>query len=184
MLLGVALSPTAYRFTVKDYHRMAEADVFEPDDRVELVDGEVFEMAPIGSRHAATVRRLTAALRSGISDRAMLGVQDPVQVGDRSEPQPDVTLLRRRPDFYADHHPMPPDVLLVVEVADTSLRHDLLRKAPMYLAGGVPEVWVVDLVAGVVHVMRAEARTELRAGESISPLAFPDVVIEVAAILG
>jgi Uma2 family endonuclease len=181
---NVALSPTTYRFTVKDYHRMAEADVFEPDDHVELVDGEVFEMAPIGSRHAATVRRLTSALQSGVSDRAMLGVQDPVQIGERSEPQPDVTLLRWRPDFYADHHPMPPDVLLVVEVADTSLRHDLLRKAPMYLAGGVPEVWVVDLVAGVVHVMRAESTTELRAGESVSPLAFPDVVLDVAAILG
>jgi Uma2 family endonuclease len=181
---SVALSPMAHRFTVKDYHRMAEADVFEPDDRVELIDGEVFEMAPIGSRHAATVRRLTAVLQLGVSDRAILGVQDPVQIGERSEPQPDVTLLRRRPDFYSDHHPTPPDVLLVVEVADTSLRHDLLRKAPMYLAGGVPEVWVVDLVAGVVHVMRAEATMELRAGESISPLAFPDVVIEVAAILG
>lgn len=180
----MAFSPTAYRFTVKDYHRMAEADVFEPDDRVELIDGEVFEMAPIGSRHAATVRRLTEALRSGVSGRAILGVRDPVHIGEHSEPQPDVTVLRPRPDFYAAHHPTPPDVLLVVEVADTTLRHDLLRKAPLYLAGGVPEVWVVDLVAGVVHVMRPEATTVLRAGDALSPLAFPDVPLDVAAILG
>src|SRR5687767_12080532 len=107
----VALSPTAYRFTVKDYHRMAEADVFEPDDRVELVDGEVFEMAAIGSRHAACVSRLMHLILPVIGKRAILSPQQPIQVGEYSEPQPDVALLRWRDNFYADHHAMPPDVL-------------------------------------------------------------------------
>jgi Uma2 family endonuclease len=182
MLLGVALSPTAYRFTVKDYHRMAEADVFEPDDRVELVDGEVFEMAPIGSRHADCVTELSYLLWSQVGARTKVRVQQPIQIGGLSEPQPDLALVR--PTSYATQHPLAVDVLLVVEVSETSLRHDLIRKAPIYLAGGVPEVWVVDLVAGVLHVIRSDAASQHRAGESISPLAFPDVVIEVAAILG
>lgn len=128
---NVAFSPTTYRFTVKDYHRMAEADVFEPDDRVELVDGEVFEMAAIGSRHAAWVSRFSHLLWPQIAGRAIVSVQQPIQVGEYSEPQPDVALLRWRHDFYADHHPSPPDIHLVVEAADTSLRHDLVRKAPL-----------------------------------------------------
>ena len=179
---NVALSPTAYRFTVKDYHRMAEADVFEPDDRVELVDGEVVKMSPIGTRHAACVRRLTHSMMP-LGTRAIVSVQHPVQLGEFSEPEPDLALLCWRDDFYADHHATPPDIHLVIEVADTSLRHDLLRKAPLYIAGGVPEVWVVDLVADVVHVTRGGTTSPLRAGESLAPLAFPDLVLEVAAIL-
>ncbi len=180
---GVALSPTTHRFTVKDYHRMAEADIFEPDDRVELIDGEVFELPPMGSRHAAGVSRLNHHLRR-VGDEAIVSVQSPVQIGELSEPQPDLAILRFRDDFYENHHPMPPDIHLVIEVADTSLRHDLVRKAPLYVAGGVPEVWVVDLVAEVVHVIRGADSRQLRAGESLAPLAFPDLVLEVAAILG
>jgi Uma2 family endonuclease len=179
----VALSPTSYRFTVKGYHRMTEADVFKPDDRVELVDGEVVKMSRIGTRHSACVSRLSHLILPWIGRGAVVRIQLPIQIGDFSEPQPDVALVRWRDDFYADHHPMPPDIHLVVEVADTSLRHDLLRKAPLYIAGGVPEVWVVDLVAEVVHVSRGGSTSQLGAGDSVSPLAFPDVVLEVAAIL-
>ena len=172
----------SYRFTVKDYHRMAEADVFEPDDRVELVDGEVFEMAPIGSRHAECVTELSYLFWSRVGARAKVRVQQPIQVGELSEPQPDVALVRI--DSYANHHPLPADVLLVVEVAETSLRHDLLRKAPHYAAEGVKEAWVVDLGTGVLHVARGDTVFELRAGDSVAPLAFPDLVLEVTAILG
>ena len=169
---------------MKNYHRMAEADVFEPDDRVELLDGEVFEMSPMGTRHAACVTRLSHLLLPPAGDRMIVRVQLPIQVGEMSEPEPDIALLRWRDDFYADHHPMPPDVLLVIEVADTSLRHDLRRKAPLYVAGGIPEVWVVDLVAGALHVTRGVESQQLRAGVSLTPLAFPDLVVDVAAILG
>ena len=179
----VALSPTAYRFTVKDYHRMAEAEIFDPEDRVELIDGEVVEMSPMGSRHAACVSRLSHLLMPQAGERMIVRSQLPIQVGDFSEPEPDIALLRWRDDFYADHHPMPADVHLVIEVADTSLRHDLVRKAPLYIAGGVPEVWVLDLVAEVVHVIRGADSQQLRAGDSLAPLAFPDLVLEVAAIL-
>jgi Uma2 family endonuclease len=178
----VALSPTTRRFTVKNYHRMGEADVFEPDDRVELVDGEVFELAPIGSRHAECVTNLSYVFWSRVGVRAKVRVQQPIQVGELSEPQPDVALVRTA--SYANHHPLPADVLLVIEVADTSLRHDLLRKAPLYIAGGVREAWVVDLGVGVLHVARSDSTFELRPGDSVSPEAFPDVVLEVAAILG
>ena len=180
----VALSPMTYRFTVKDYHRMAEADIFEPDDRVELVDGEVVAMSPIGTRHAACVTRLSHLLWGRIGDRAIVSVQCPIQVGEFSEPQPDLAVLRPRDNFYADHHPTPPDIHLLVEVADSSLRHDLARKSPLYIAGGVTEVWVVDLVSDTVHVTRGDQTVQLRAGDSVAPLAFPELVLEVAAILG
>jgi len=180
---GVALSPTAYRFTVKDYHRMAEAEIFDPKDRVELVDGEVVEMSPIGTRHGACVSRLLHLVLPQIGDRAIVIAQQPVQIGEFSEPEPDFALLRWRDDFYADHHANPPDIYLVIEAADTSLRHDLLRKAPLYIAGGVPDVWVVDLVAEVVHVTRGGTTCLLRAGDSVAPLAFPDLIIDLSAIL-
>jgi len=212
----VALSPTAYRFTVKDYHRMAEADIlpegdvadasssprtkrrftveefrrmdeagiFDPEARVELLDGEVIEMSPIGTRHAGCVNRLIYHFVTRLGARAVVAPQNPIQIGNFSQPQPDVVVLRPRPDFYGDQHALPPDVLLAVEVADTSLRFDLRRKAPLYTAGGLPEVWVVDVAGGVVHVFRAGAHTEHRAGDSLAPLAFPDLVLEVTAILG
>jgi Uma2 family endonuclease len=180
----VALSPTKYRFTVKDYHRMAEADIFEPDDRVELVDGEVVTMSAIGTRHAACVTRLSHLLWARIGDRAIVSVQCPIQLGEFSEPQPDLAIVRLRENFYADHHPTPPDIYLVIEVADTSLRHDLARKAPLYVAGGIPEVWVVDLLDDLIHVTTPAGTRTVGAGESLAPAAFPDVELEVAALLG
>ena len=163
---------------------MAEADVFDPQHRVELIDGEVMDMSPIGLRHAACVDRLAVRFILGIGERAIVRVQGPVQVGERSEPQPDLVVMRYRSNFYADHHPMPPDILLVVEVSDTSLGYDLDRKTPLYLAGGVPEAWVVDLVADVVHVAWGDEGQVLRPGEAVSPIAFPDVVLDVSDILG
>lgn len=172
------------RFTVEEFRRMAEAGVFDPEARVELLDGEVIEMSPIGSRHAGCVNRLTYYFIARLGLRAVVSPQNPIQIGDFSQPQPDVVVLRPRPDFYGDQHALPPDVLLAVEVADTSLRYDLLRKAPLYIAGGLPEVWVVDMADCVVHVFRSGGHTEHRAGESLAPLAFPDLVLEVTAILG
>ena len=162
---------------------MAEADIFEPDDRVELIDGEVFELAPIGVRHAAVVARLNHVFRR-VGDRAIVSVQSPVQVGEMSEPQPDVAVLRFRADFYSDHHPTPAEILLVIEVADTSLRHDLDLKTPLYIAGGIAEVWVVDLVTDTLHVTRGGQTVQRRAGDSVAPAAFPDLVLEVTTILG
>jgi Uma2 family endonuclease len=180
----VALSPTAYRFTVKDYHRMAEADVFEPDDRVELFDGKVYERAPIGSRHAGCLKRLVAFFGPPIGPRAVLSAQDPIYLDDRSEPQPDFALLQPRSDFYTRDHPPPSEVLLVVEIAETTILYDLKAKAPRYLAAGIPEVWVIDVAREVIHVLTPQSTCSVGRSESIAPLAFPDVVLDVAAILG
>jgi len=182
--MRVSLRPSAYRFSVEDYHRMAEADIFGPDDRVELVDGEIVEMTAIASRQAGCINRLNRLLTPALGERAVVAIQNPIEVGDFSEPQPDLVLLRPRPDFYSDHHAMPRDVLLVIEAADTSLRFDLDRKAPLYLAAGIPEVWVIDLVAAVVRVFRSGGLSSLSAGDSLSPEAFPDVVLRVADVLG
>lgn len=180
----VTLGSTPYRFRVHDYHRMAEADIFDTEVRVELVEGQVLQLPRVSSRHAGCVRRLAHRLIPAVGSRGTVSVHNPIQVGDLSEPQPDLLLLRFRSDFYSDHHPRPEDALLAIEVADSSLRHDLLRKTPLYVAAGIPEVWVIDLVADIIHVARATETSELRAGDTISPLAFPDLVLDVAAILG
>ena len=155
----MALAAKHRRFTVDDYHRMAQAGIFGEDDRVELIDGEIVEMTPIGSRHAACVGKLTQILVGRCAGRAIVWIQNPVRLSGESEPQPDVALLRPRTDFYASEPPGPPDVLLVIEVADTSLLYDRDFKAARYARGGIPEVWVVDLEGEQVHVFR-----DLKAG--------------------
>ena len=163
---------------------MAEADIFRPKQRVELLDGEVIQMSPMGARHSACVSRLLYLLTSRLGERALVRLQLPIELDEFSEPEPDAAVVRWREDFYSSRHPEPSDVLLLVEAADTSLRHDLGRKAPLYLRGGIPEVWVVDLTDGVVHVFRDGGHTELRAGDTVAPAAFPDLTLEVTAILG
>ena len=163
---------------------MAEAEVFDPKDRVELVDGEVLEMAPIDSRHAGCVNRLNYLFVSRLGTRAVVAPQNPVEVDDYSAPQPDLVVLRPRADFYSNAHPAPDDVLLVIEVSNTTLRFDLGRKTDLYLGGGVPEVWVIDVNAEVVHVAMPGGRRAVGRGESLAPQPFPDLVLEVAAIVG
>ena len=131
---------------------MAEAGIFRADDRVELVEGVIVDMTPIGSRHAAVVARLDSMLSRVVGDEAIVWVQNPIVVGGDSEPQPDVALLRYRDDFYAPSHPTPTDVFLVMEVADASLRYDRDVKIPLYARHGVPEAWLLDLQARTLTV--------------------------------
>ncbi len=137
--------PRRHRLTVSDYYRMAEVGILAPDARVELIDGDIIDMSPPGSLHAATVRRLNGILSRATGDGASVLVQDPVRLSDLSEPQPDLALLRPRDDFYSQHHPGPADTLLVVEVADTSLRFDRDTKVSLYAVHCIPEMWLVDL---------------------------------------
>ena len=178
------------RFTVEEYHRMGEAGILREDDRVELIDGEIVEMTPIGSRHAACVTRLNQLLVRALGDRAIVSVQNPTSIPPHSQPQPDVMVLRPRPDFYAKAHPEPEDVLVVVEVADTSLPFDRTVKVPLYARAGVREVWVIDLAGEVVEVLRrpgaggyADLQRHAR-GDRLDCQAFPDVVLTVDDVLG
>src|SRR6478672_1096288 len=146
--------PKRHLVTAQEYLRMGETGVFAPDARLELIEGEIFEMAPIGPPHAAAVRALTELMYERVGQRATVSVQAPVMTGQLSVPEPDLALLKPRSDKYASAHPGRADVLLVIEVADTTLGADLETKVPLYARGGVPEVWVVDVGKRAVHVFR------------------------------
>ncbi|MDQ3570631.1 MAG: Uma2 family endonuclease [Actinomycetota bacterium] len=186
----MAVQPVRHRFTVGEYHQMAEGGVFTEDDRVELLEGEIVEMAPIGSRHAACVKRIASLFHHELGERATIGVQDPVRLSEHSEPQPDVMLLRPRADYYAGSHPDPGDVLLLVEVAETTAAWDREHKLPLYASAGVTEVWIVDLAAGAVEAFRRPQGGAYRevervgSGESLAPRAFDDVALAVSDLLG
>jgi Uma2 family endonuclease len=132
-------------FTVSDYYRMAQAGILRPEARVELIEGEIIDMPPIGSRHAGTIDHLSGILREQAAGLALVRVQHPVALSDYSEPEPDIALVQPRTDFYKSAHPGPDDVLLIIEVADTTLRLDRKIKAPLYARHGIPEYWVIDL---------------------------------------
>ena len=179
---------TRRRFTVHDYHRMGEAGILHEDDRVELIEGEIVEMAAIGTRHFACVNQLTRLLVRGVGNGAIVSVQNPVRLDDHSEPQPDLTVLRVRD--YRESLPGPEDVLLLIEVSDTTLSYDRNVKLPLYARAGIPEVWIVDLTDEVIerhidpsgdsyrHVERA------RRGEEIRSSALPELSFRVKAVLG
>ena len=141
----MAVQVTRWQFTADDYERMITAGILAEDDRVELIDGEVIAMSPIGPPHAAIVNRLNALLNRRFAGAAIVSVQNPIRLNDYSEPQPDLAVLRPRDDFYAQSHPTASDILLLVEVADTSLAYDRTEKLPRYAQESIPEVWLVDL---------------------------------------
>ena len=177
-----------HRFSVRDWHRMGEIGLLAADHRAELIEGEVIDMAPIGSAHAALVTRLTHLLTSRLSTGALVSVQNPLRLGDFSEPQPDLMLLRPREDFYARTHPTAQDVLLVIEVADTTLAYDRDRKIPLYARYGVPRAWLINLPERIVEVYANpdpegySDRHIARVGEVLEPL--PGSAVEVGLLLG
>ena len=189
----MAITPNLGLLTVDEYHRLGEEGVLDEDARVELVDGRVVEMPPIGPRHMFNVNRLTRLFLLRLLDRIVLSIQNPVTFGRRLERQPDVTLLDPHaadPSFYKTNRPTPADVLLIVEVSDSTLQMDLVEKAQQYADHAIADYWVVDLQGDAV-VMHREPKPEgyasvttLARGETISPLAFPDVSFTVDEILG
>lgn len=176
--------------TVAEYHRMGEVGILTERDRVELIEGELIAMAPIGSNHSGTVNGLNRLLVRVVGDNGVVSVQNPVQLDDRSEPQPDFMVLRPRADDYRQSTPRPDDVLLVIEIADSSLGYDRAVKRPLYASRGIPEFWIVNLAAGEVEVCRTPVGNDYasvsRAGRDdvleISML--PGAVIPVGALLG
>jgi Uma2 family endonuclease len=178
------------QFTVDDFHRMAERGIFAPDERVELIDGEIVEMSPIGRRHAACVSRLVTLFIKLLSDTVVVFPQNSLRLNRNSEPVPDMVVLKPRADFYAGVQPSLEDVLLVVEVADSTLSYDRRVKVPLYARAGIQEVWLVNLVNGVIEVYaRPEGGryTEIRKaerGETLTPLLIPALTLAAADILG
>jgi Uma2 family endonuclease len=176
--------------TVAEYHRMGEVGILTRDDRVELIEGELIAMSPIGSVHAGTTNTLTRRLVRVVGDRGIVAVGNPVQLDDLSEPQPDFAVLKPRDDDYRRATPRPDEVLLIIEVADSSLAYDRNVKRSLYARHGIPEFWIVNIVAGEVEVCRSPEGEEYasvsRVGRDgvLEPLLLPGAVIPVAALLG
>jgi Uma2 family endonuclease len=176
---------------VDDYHRMGEAGILHEDDRVELIDGELIDMAPIGQDHAGTVGALGHTLFTTFAGQALVWMQNPLRLDRFNEPQPDITILRPRADFYRrGARPTQADVLLVIEVADTSLRYDRGVKLPLYARAGIAEVWIVDLRRRVVEVHRdpgpegyATVSTHGPA-DTVFPALAPDIGVPLRDVLG
>jgi Uma2 family endonuclease len=179
-----------HRFTVDAYHRMGEAGILHPAERIELIDGEIIKMAPIGSPHIGAVLVLTQRLAQAAPPNVVVSVHNPIQMGDRSEPEPDLALLKARPDGY--RKPPPPsaaDVLFIIEVSDTRLRYDREVKLRLYASHGVPEVWIVDLAARAADIHRKPDKdtyaevTRYGRGETLQPSGFPGLRIPVDEIV-
>ena len=173
------------RFTWEEYHRMGETGVLKPRERVELIEGEIIVMTPIGPRHAACVAELNRRLVPALGNRALLWPQNPIRFPRDTEPEPDIALLRPRADRYAADSARATDVLLLIEVADTSYRYDSRVKLPLYARAGVTETWIVDLTREVVEVYREPTATgyavsmRVERGGHVAPVALPDVVLVV-----
>lgn len=182
-------APTKHRFTAVEYHRMGETGVLPPDARVELLNGEIIDMSPIGPFHGGVTNYLIEVFSAAAKGRWKLSVQNPAQLDAHSEPRPDVALLRPAGDFYRRKHPGPEDVFLLIEVADSSLEQDREQKLPAYGRAGIPEVWIVNLKDLVVEIYRephfegSVAKNVLSSGDQARPLAFPDVSVDVGELL-
>ncbi len=179
-----------YHLTVDDFNYMAENGRFSPTDRLELIEGEIYEMSPIGRLHARCVKFLSAILNKLLSDKAIIGVQDPIILDDLTEPQPDISILRFQADFYKQSHPKPANILLIIEVADSTVEYDRTIKFPKYATAGIPEAWLINLEAERIEVhSNPKANTYgmvkiYQRGEEVSSETMPELKLEVDDILG
>jgi Uma2 family endonuclease len=178
-----------HRITVDEYYRMAEVGILPPDARVELIEGEIIDMAPIGTGHGGTVAQLDQLLHDAARGRAQMRVQLPVRLSDISEPEPDFALVKPRADFYKKKHPGPADTFLIIEVSESSLRYDLQLKAPLYARHGISEYWVIDLKGRQVRFFRSPESGQYADVTStgtpgvVAPVALPDVKIDLTHVL-
>ena len=180
-----------WRFTVDDYYRMTDAGILAEDDRVELIQGEIVQMAALGACHAGSVNKLDDFLRRGIPDgTAIISVQNPLRLGGYLEPQADLLVLRYREDYYSRRHPTPADVLLLIEVSDTSLAYDRGVKLPLYARAGIPEVWIANLVDDIIERYTEPGADDYRAvaqfghADTIRSVTLPSIALAVDDGLG
>jgi Uma2 family endonuclease len=188
MSLLMEVWPQRHRITVDEYHRMAEVGLLAPDARVELIEGEIIDMAPIGPPHSSVVNQLTRWLVRAVGDLAIVQAQGAVRLNLRNEPEPDLALFKPRDDFYRHRHASGTDTLLVIEVSESSLRYDREIKVPLYARPDVPEVWVVDLVNGQILAWHSPVAGEYQHQSSISQLgvvtlaALPGVTVDLSGL--
>jgi Uma2 family endonuclease len=182
--------PTLKSWTVEDYHRMSEMGLFAPHERTELIDGQITLMVAKGNPHILTVRLLTRAMEAELSDRPVLvSIQEPIQLSDSSEPEPDLAIVQGNMFDYANRHPQPAEILLIIEVADSTLKYDCEVKDKHYAQANIPDYWVVDLKNRQIHVFRTPTPTGyasqliLAESQTVSPLAFSDVMVPIASLL-
>ena len=186
----MAVEFTRRAFTIHDYARMRESGILTEDDRVELIDGEIRNMSPIGPHHAAIVTKVVTFLISQISDEAIISSQNPVRLNDYTEPQPDIAVLHYRDDYYAQALPTADDILLLIEVADTTLKYDREEKMPRYAQAGVPEAWIVNLAEQLVEQYTLPVKgqyTHLQKvllGDTVTSLTLPVITLNTSLILG
>ena len=187
VLVPSAETPIQYHLlTADDYHKMGEAGIFHEDDRVELIEGMLIDMAPIGSDHAGKVIRLTTLLSSTFAGRGLISTQNPIRLDQHAEPQPDFAILRHRSDFYETSHPEPEDVLLLIEVSDTTVRYDREIKVPLYARHGIPEVWLIDLQNKQLEIYRQPSEDGYRQilrpakDERIAPALLSDASLDLS----
>lgn len=179
-----------WHFNVDEYYRMAKAGVLKPDDRVELIEGEIIRMSPIGSLHAACVRALDLGFSELFGRKYVVSVQSPVRLGDFSEPEPDVALLKPRDDLYAKRHPLPEDVVVIIEVSDSTLLSDRNVKIPLYARAGIPEAWLVNLPKRMIEVYydlvngRYRKCQKFKRGQVLISPTVPGLSLKVKDIVG
>ncbi len=176
-------------FNVAEYHLMVETGIISERDRVELIEGEIVEMSPIGSRHAANVDSLVAFLSRQIRESAIIRVQSTVRFSETMELEPDLALLKPREDFYAGAHPKPGDVLILIEVANTSLKYDRTVKSPLHARSGIPETWIVDLTTDTIE-RHANPTSDgyretvrFKRGDTLESRIIPDLRLAVSDVL-
>ncbi len=179
---------TRRRITVEEYEVMYEAGVFKPDERLELINGEILKVAPMNAPHISYVIRLSRIFTERLTKRAIVSTQLPVVINEESEPEPDLSILRWRSDDYFSGKPSAQDVYAIIEVASTSLVYDRRVKLPLYARAGVPEVWIVKVQERELEVYRSpkgEAYSEsrvLKPSDVVSLLAFPDVELALSEV--
>jgi Uma2 family endonuclease len=177
------------RFTVREYHQLSEAGILDAEESTELLSGQIVQMVARGTPHRAAVTRIWKLLENRLGDRVLVCPQEPVELSEYSEPEPDIAVLKPDPLFYEAHHPYPSDIYLLIEVADTTFKKDCEIKASIYADSGILDYWVLNLKTRKLHVFRDstgqgyQSQVVLNEFDQISPLAFPDVAIAIGEML-
>ena len=186
----MSLSLITRKFTVEEYEKMTTQGIIKPDEKVELIRGEIIKMSPMGTRHAASIYRLTQLFYRKFGGLILLGVQNPIRLNNNSQPEPDLSLLIPRSDFYVAAHPCPQDIYLIIEISDSTLDYDRYTKIPLYAEANIKEVWIINLKEECLEVYRHPLEGSYQniqkysINKRVFVTSFPDIEFTIAEILG